>query len=64
MDNNGLCKSCGDDWEQTYPIIWEQFDYLGPKELDRLPQNANTTICTLDPYPFWLIKAVWQVSHG
>lgn len=48
--------------EWTCPIIWEQFELVGSEKVDRVFGGINTTICLLDPYPTWLVKASRTVA--
>lgn len=48
--------------EQTYPVIWEQFDLVGLEEVDRVLEAVSAITCLLDPYLTWLVKAFRSVT--
>lgn len=55
-------RSLWDTWGGLLPMIWEQFDPVGPDDMKRVFDAICATSCQLDPCPSWEVKASRMVT--
>ncbi|XP_058013007.1 uncharacterized protein LOC131185006 [Ahaetulla prasina] len=63
-----LDQNCDDSSERTetrlVEVVWDEFDSVALKDVDRLLGRLHATTCLLDPCPSWLVLATQEVTRG
>ncbi|XP_034263783.2 vomeronasal type-2 receptor 26-like [Pantherophis guttatus] len=62
---DGLDSDCAGSIGEvaTGLVVWDKFDPVTPKEVDRIMGKLSTTTCLLDPCTSWLVYSAREVTH-